>query len=111
MAIRSLKLLVGQSDVQKGTLLLLMNWHQKMGTCSQKGHFFHDYPGGGQLSPAPPPLGTALLNIGGHQSSSVEKAVKNNMVCVQQGWLLYVKYYYVVLGVVLLQYRIFTFFF
>ena len=35
----------GQSEVQKGTLLMMMIWHQKKGTCSQKGHFSHDYRG------------------------------------------------------------------
>ena len=48
MAVRSLKLLGGgQSEVQKGTLLMMMIWHQKKGT------FFYDYRG--ELPPAPPP--------------------------------------------------------
>ena len=51
----------GQSEVQKGTLLMMMIWHQKKGTGSQKGHFFPRLPGGGGGSPPlPPPLGTAL---------------------------------------------------
>ena len=50
----------GQSEVQKGTLLLMMIWHQKKGTCSQKGHFFPRLPGGGAHLPPCPPLGTAL---------------------------------------------------
>ena len=60
-AVRSLKLLGGgQSAVQKGTLLMMMIWHQKKGTCSPKGHFFPRLPGG-QLRPLPPPLlGTSL---------------------------------------------------
>ena len=45
----------GQSEVQKDNLLLMMIWHQKKGTCSQKGHFFPQLLGGGrQLPPAPP---------------------------------------------------------
>ena len=62
MAVRNLKLLGGgQSEVQKGTLLLMMIWHQKKGTCSQKGHFFPRLSGG-QLPPAPR-LGTALVLV------------------------------------------------
>ena len=38
------KIAGGQSEVQKVTLLLLMIWHQKKGTCSQKGHFFPRLP-------------------------------------------------------------------
>ena len=53
------KIAGGQSKVQKGTLLMMMIWHQKKGTCSQKGHFFQDYRGGG--APPCPPLGTALI--------------------------------------------------
>ena len=64
MAVRSLKLLGGggQSEVQKGALLMMMKGHisqEKKGTCSQKVHFFPRLPGGGQLPPCPP-LGTAL---------------------------------------------------
>ena len=45
----------GQSEVQKGTLLMMI-WHQKKGTCSQKGHFiFQDYRGEGAAAPLPPP--------------------------------------------------------
>ena len=53
----------GQSEVQKDTLLLLIIWHKKKGTYSQKGHFFHDYPGGSCPLPPPPPLGTALVHV------------------------------------------------
>ena len=58
MAVRNLKLLGGggQSDVQKGTLLLLMMiWHKKNSTFSQKGHFFLRLPGVGGSCPLPPP--------------------------------------------------------
>ena len=52
MAVRSLKLLGGgQSEVEKGTLLIMMIWHKKKGTYSQKGYFFP------RLPPAPPPPG------------------------------------------------------
>ena len=34
----------GQSKVQKGTLLMMMIWHQKKGTCSQKRDFFLPCP-------------------------------------------------------------------
>ena len=57
------KIARGQSEVQKGTLLLMMimmHWHKKKGTCSQKGHFSPRLPGGSS-PPCPPPLGTALV--------------------------------------------------
>ena len=55
MAVRSLKMLGGgQSKVQKGTLLMMIIWHQKKGTFSQKGHFFPRLPGGGVGTPPPP---------------------------------------------------------
>ena len=61
MAVRSLKLLGGQSEVQKGTLLMMMNWHQKKGT------FFHDYGGGGGSCPHARYGPVSHLNgLGGH---------------------------------------------
>ena len=54
MAVSSLKLFGGSPRFRKVTLLLLLIWHKKKGTCSQKGHFFLRLPGGGG------PLGTAL---------------------------------------------------
>ena len=62
MAVRSLKLLGGgQSEVQKGTLLMMI-WHQKKGTCSQNGTF--PTITRGAAAPCPPPqLGTALLLV------------------------------------------------
>ena len=56
MAVRSLQLLGGgQSQVQKGTLLLMTILHQKKGTCSQKGQFLSTITGGGAAAPPPPP--------------------------------------------------------
>ena len=50
----------GHSEVQKGTLLLMMIWHQKKCSCSQKGHFFHDYRGGGSCPLSPARYGPAI---------------------------------------------------
>ena len=43
----------GHSKVQKGTLLMMMIWHQKKGTCSQKRALFSTITGGGAAAPGP----------------------------------------------------------
>ena len=49
----------GQSEVQKGTLLLMMIWHKKRAPARKKSTFSPRLPGGGGL-PIPRCLGTAL---------------------------------------------------